>query len=295
MECTPIPSNQLVEQLLASGHVTTRRPHHAQLLANDLNDWFSRAGFVTVMRDFEGKLDYEPNRSIEDLCKAIMSSTALPRLIAANDYPYVAEPYRSQGMTYRKDLFEGSSADALANCITAFDVYTLVVGPTAPARYTTGNDEICKSTAHQVHCENIRYANHDFDGHRLLPDERYLEWMTNLLRLRMFLLTNEDIFSEHPAWLFNGVLEAEKWLQTMTIEIDGIPIDDNDIFYIDNLEASRVTITTDLSVMLDPTFYKFLNQYGFDVERREYVKNYKTDLEYLESVGFSISQFNTKP
>lgn len=294
MECTPIPSDQLVEQLFANGHVTTRRPHHGLSLALDMEVVYGQSGLIYIRRDQAGLLDFGPNVEIVDLCQEISNSAVKVRIDLADNVIYESEPYRSQGMTYRKDLYEGIGPKGLIQCITGFDAYAICQGPNAPALFTSRPDEICNTTAYQIHCTDRRKKDSAHQDSRLLPDEQDLEWMTNLLRLRSFLSDFNYVDFNRIYWLYDGLVSAEKWLSNMSIEIDGTTIDESCYQELRHIDSSRVTISTILSVMLDTKFYRFIAKFGVDVERRDRDLNFVDSLRYLENRGFKLSQFHTK-
>lgn len=296
MECNPKYSDEVVELLLEQGHVTTRRPHHGKNLAYDLLESYYPDGLVGMGRDEYGTLTYNSNFDLGSLCFAIpYYDFARQRVLSTRGQKiYKLDNFKTVDMTYLRDLSEGIDPEALINCIAAYDIYALLLGPDASARFVSGVDEICSLTTHKIHCTYGRGAiDNRFANDRLSPDEQQIEWMVNLLKLRSFFKNPRTMGTETFPWLYDGLANAEKWLGTMTIEIDGRRLDESDYEYVSNIDISRVTIGTTLGVMLDTQFYDYINEYGVDVDRRRDDLKFLWSLGILEEKGFRLAQLNS--
>ena len=290
MECISIEPQIILQNLIDTGHVTTRRVHHARGQAYSMDD-FSSLGFIDRWRDRDdGRMLYVPRMGVDDMANAYKRLVVDPFVDSFEDRSYDEELYPDGIMTYRMDVLGDKDPAAFKGCFSAFEVYALIMGPDHPARFVPGIDEVCELTAHQLHCNYLDVI----DAHpgRLAPDEHDIEVITNLLRIREFLVQDSISLDIVPYFKY-GLINAEKWLSRIEIELDDElinPLDDR----LKHADVSKISLLTTLGVMLDSHFYLLLQTYRPEVEMYEFTGPGSQDLGRLYNCGFQLAQFYTQ-
>ncbi len=282
-----VQPEQLLESLLSQGHIPTRRIHHGEMLSSSFVE-FVALGYIQKWYEQDGSLNFSVIGNDAQLLDYYMNSVARPMVESLDGPIYDTDRYPNNSMTYRKDILGDNSPDAFSACYSAFSVYPFLVGSTFPARFVPGIDEVCKLTAHQLHCNNL--DNDDSSMFRLEPDEHKIEILTNILRIREFV--NAGYVKRNKLRFFGDRIQnEERLLQNIFIELDGEVINPLDS-RLRHVDSHRISILTNVAVMLDPRFYRIMKNMRPDVETMWYGDKGNGDLRHLYNSGFELAQFH---